>query len=212
MDENHLIVSKRGGEVLNRIRDDWQHNVQDSRNEVDNPFWPPVGIPPSALTPRILYDDVAPGGNGLAWPVDATMAADTSATKVTVYATFPGLYRGLGTNHTGFTPSPTAKIWTTMGTDGHETIVVGLGQAKECTCQLTGALTATTSSCTVDTVIPTDGGQNPVSNSTSATMTVYIRLNPSSSGGYAGADNTVAKIKWSEVDEKYYIEDMPCAA
>lgn len=93
-----------------------------------------------------------------------------------------------------------------------EIVSAGKGLAKRCKCQLTGALTAATASCTVDTVTPTDGGQNPVANSTSATLTAHIQLNPSSSGGYAGADNTVCYIELHEDDGYWWIYDMPCSA
>ena len=153
----------------------------------------------SSLTPRILYDDVAPGGNGQAYPVDSSMAADTGGTKVTVYSTFPGTYRGLGTNHTGFTPSPAAMIWTAMGTDGHEHIVSGVGQAKKCTAALT-ADASPGGSVTVDTVVSIDGGQLPVANSTSATI--------ASCGMPADAsalDNAPCIIEWDETNDTWKI-------
>ena len=77
------------------------------------------------LTPRILYDDVAPGDTDrYAWPVAADMTADTTADKVKIQNTFPGTFRGYGSNHgTGWDTTNAAKVWTTIDAAGNEQIV-----------------------------------------------------------------------------------------
>ncbi len=88
---------------------------------------------------------------------------------------------------------------------------VPYGMAKRCKCQLAGAVVATDSTRTVDNVVATSLGWAPVA-STSDTITAHIQLNPSSSGGYAGADNTVAYIEFHDDDGYWWIYDMPCSA
>jgi hypothetical protein len=165
--------------------------------------------------PFELYDDVTPGSTGKnAWPLKADLTADTSATKILVSDGILGDVRALGTvTKTGGTPSTGARGYAIIGPDGNYQIFNIQRVAKRCKCQLTAALTATTSSCTVDNITPTDGGQNPVLNTSATyTLTVYIQLNPSSSGGFAGADNTWCYIEWHEDDDKWYIYEMPCGA
>jgi hypothetical protein len=169
----------------------------------------------SSLTPGFLYDDAVPDATGInmhpAKIESGSWVADTDADKILVDNTHPGTFRGYGSNHSGFSATTAAKVWVTPGPGGNPVIVCGKGLAKRCKCQLTATLTATTASCTVDNVTATDSGQSPTASS-STTMTVYIQLNPSSSGGYAGADNTVCYIEWHEDDDKWYIYDMPCSA
>jgi hypothetical protein len=149
-----------------------------------------------SLTPRVLYDDVAPGDTDkYAWPVDNTMAANTSADKVKLQNTFPGTFRGYGSSHSGFSTTTAAKVWTSVGSNGKEYIVGGKGLARICLCQLTAAQTGGDSSFTVDAVTVMDGGQSPGSS-----LTVY---NVSAS---AGADNAVACIEFNETSAHWEVQ------
>jgi len=147
-----------------------------------------------SLTPRILYDDVAPGDeNKLAWPVASDMTADTAADKVTIQNTFPGHFRGYGDAHTDFDATTAAKVWTTIGTDGKEHIVCGKGLAKRCSAALTANAAPGATNVTVDTVVVLDGGQLPVANSTSATIANCV-MPPEASA----LDNATCIIEWAE--------------
>jgi len=89
--------------------------------------------PPAAdeLVPRILYDDVAPGDTDKnAWPCKDDMTADTEADKVLLQNTFPGTFRGYGSNHSEQDATTAAKVWTTVDRAGQEQIVFGKGLAK----------------------------------------------------------------------------------
>lgn len=82
---------------------------------------------------------------------------------------------------------------------GHWVIVQMQEQAKLCTCKLTAAKTGSDASFLVDTIVPIDGGQNPVANSTSATVTAYnVRA-------CAGADNADALIVWNETTDHWEV-------
>lgn len=174
-----------------------------------------IGGGGGGLTCRILYDDVAPGDSDKnAWPVkveSGSIVADTAAEKVLLQNVFHGTFRGYGSNHSGFSTTTAAKVWTMKGPDGKEHIVVGKGLAKRCHCQLNASLAATDSSATVKNVAPTDGGQSPVA---SGTLTVTNMRNPSGGGGFAGAVDTYCCIEHMEGSGagSWYIYDMPCAS
>jgi hypothetical protein len=131
-----------------------------------------------ALTPRVLYDDVAPGDTDkYAWPVDNTMAANTSADKVKVQNTFPGVFRGFGSSHSGFSASTAAKIWTSPGSDGKEYIVCGKGLAKLIRGSGPGTTVAGNASYTLSSPVALDDGQLP---GTTVTVTNYSTALPAS--------------------------------
>jgi len=118
-----------------------------------------------SLTPRILYDDVAPGDTDKnAWPVKDDMTADTAADKVLVQNVFPGTFRGYGDVHTGYDATTAAKVWTSPGPDGKEHIVYGKGLAKLCRAVAKAAISGATG--TVDAVTVMDDGQSPVVDAT----------------------------------------------
>lgn len=171
---------------------DWGYAWQGPDSENNQVLY----ISSSSLTPYILYDDCAPGDTSkYAWPVKVTAGAweaDTAADKVYLDNTFDGTYRGLGTNHTGFTPSPTAKVWTAPGPGANPVIVCGVGQSKRCSAALT-ADAGPGASVTVDTVVPLDGGQNPVANSTSATIASCTMP-----WAARALDNAPCEIEWDE--------------
>jgi len=157
------------------------------------------------LTPRILYDDVAPGDSDkLAWPCASDMTADTAADKVTIQNTFPGHFRGYGDAHTGFDATTAAKVWTTIGTDGKEYIVHGKGQAKLISGTLGGALTTTTASQTISSPVSMDGGQVP-----SGTVTGY---NVYTTAGFEGDSGGRCVAAWNEGTDHYEFIDVECPA
>lgn len=141
----------------------------------------------AGLTPRILYDDVAPGDTDKnAWPVKDDLTADTDADKVLVQNTFPGNFRGYGDAHTGFDATTAAKVWTAVDSAGKEQIVCGKGLAKLCRAVAKGAISGSTG--TVDAVTVMDDGQSPVANPTTAELPV---LNP---WNYYLADDALCQI------------------
>lgn len=130
----------------------------------------------SSLTPRILYDDVAPGDtNKLAWPVKNDNTADTSADKVTIQNTWIP-FRAYGDAHTDFTATNAAKVLTFIGPDGKETIACGQGLAKTIIVANTAsghaAVAAGTTSFTATLTRVCDDGQPPTVSSP-ATVVVY---------------------------------------
>jgi hypothetical protein len=169
----------------------------------DNPIaWVIIEDSGGGLTPRILYDDAAPGGTDIeAWPVfdDNGLAADTGADKVLIQNVFPGTFRGYGSSHSGFDETTAAKVWTARGPDGKEHIVSGDGLASMCLCQLTAAQVGSDANFSVDNVTPVGSGQSPVI-ATSDTLTAY---NVSAS---AGADNAVACIEFNETSGHWEVQ------
>jgi hypothetical protein len=150
-----------------------------------------------SLTPRVLYDDVAPGdADKYAWPVDNTMAANTSADKVKLQNTFPGMFRGFGSSHSGFSASTAAKVWTSTGLDGKEHIVACSGSiiAKG---TLSGSLSYggnANASLTIDGV--------------SVTVTVYDYLMKSGATAIASGKKIVAQ--YFPNDKKWYVTEAEC--
>ena len=162
-------------------------------------FWLHVGGG-SSLTPRILYDDVAPGDTDkLVWPVDDTMTADESTDPPTIQVqnTFPGMFRGFGSSHSGFSASTAAKVWTSQGSDGKEYIVACSGStiAKG---TLSGSLSqgsSASASLTIDGV--------------SVTVTVYDYLMKSGATAIVSGKKIVAQYFPSE--NKWYVTEAECA-
>lgn len=100
-------------------------------------------------------------------------------------------------------------------TDTTNKVLIGrqvpYGMAKRCNAKLTAAITATTATVDVDTVVATSVGWAPVSSS-SDVINAHIRLNPTSGGGWVGADNTDCGIEYHEDDSYWWIYDMACAS
>lgn len=166
------------------------------------------------LIPRILYDDVAPGNTGKnAWPCATNMTADTAATKVLLDNTFPGNFRGYGDNHTDYSATTAAKVWTTVDLNGNEQIVAGIGLAKTIIVANTAsghaAVAKTTTSFTAAFTRVCDDGQPPTL-STPATLVVY---NP----GFEIDDNAADIVCVLDpgtgiTDCLYRAADAPCPA
>lgn len=176
----------------------------------DCPAWE-VMAGGSALTPFEAYDDLTPACTDKnVWPLKADLTADTAADKILVSDGILKNSRGYGTSHSGYSSNGVRGLFAAMA-DGKNHIVALCGMAKRCKCSIkdAGGLASTDSSIVVDNVVATDGGQSPTASS-SDELTVYQQLNPSSDGGFSGADNTVAQIDWHEDDDKWYIYDMPC--
>ena len=171
--------------------------------------WVAVGSPTS-LTPRILYDDVAPGDTDKnAWPCKDDMTADTDADKVLVQNPWIG-FRGYGDSHTDYTATNAARIFTTITPDGKESIVSGKGLAKTIIVANTAsghaAVAKTTASFTAAFTRACDDGQVPTASSP-ATLVVD---NP----GFAIDDNAtgIVCIMDSGGSHLYRIIDAPCPA
>ena len=157
-----------------------------------------------ALTPRILYDDVAPGNTDKeAYPVQDDMTADTSADKVQVQNVFPGNFRGYGASHSGFDATTAAKIWTTPGPDGKEHIVTGKGLAKV----LGGAAIVDGSKNVTgfNGLYSMDGGQLPGVTTLTASSTPPVLVTGWTTN--SGSDGT---LLWDEANQRYKIVDLPC--
>lgn len=149
------------------------YGVLDSTNKIAFGRVHPLG----GLTPRILYDDVAPGdADKLAWPCKSDMTADTDADKVTVQNTHPGNFRGYGDSHTDYTATNAAKVLTYIDAAGDEQIAFGIGLAKTIIVANTAsghaAVAADTTSFTATFTRVCDDGQVPTASSP-ATLVVY---------------------------------------
>ena len=162
-------------------------------------FWLHVGGG-SSLTPRILYDDVAPGDTDkLVWPVDDTMTADESTDPPTIQVqnTFPGTFRGYGSNHSGFSASTAVKVWTSQGSDGKEYIVASSGSVLA-----KGTLSDSLSyGGSANATLTIDG--------VSITETVYDYLLKSDATAIAFGKKIVAQYFPSE--NKWYVTEAECA-
>ncbi|MFA5752626.1 MAG: hypothetical protein WC910_06125 [Bacteroidales bacterium] len=161
--------------------------------------------------PFMLKESLTPGGTATAYLTepDGTIIDESTPLVVTVTDTI-GDKRAVGKDDRS---AGGAIGLAEVLADGTVAIQNIHQQAKRCKCQIddAGGIEATDASINVDNVTPTDGGQSPVASS-STDLTVYIQLNPSNSGGFTGADNTVCYIEWHEDDDKWYIYEMPCAA
>ena len=167
------------------------------------------------LIPIMLKTSLTPGGTADAYPTepDGTIIDEELYWEV---SDLSGDLRAPGKDDVDSGDGDGAKGLVEMVGDGTLAIVRIQQQAKRCKCSIddAGGIEDTDSSINVDNVKPTDGGLSPLDDpdDTAEDMTVYIQLNPSSSGGFTGADNTVCYIEWHEDDDKYYIYEMPCSA
>jgi hypothetical protein len=163
--------------------------------------------------PFMLKESLTPGGTADAYVCkpDGTIIDESTPWTIEVTDTI-GDKRAVGKDDAGAGNDGALGLAEVLG-DGTAAIKQIHQRAKRCKCQIddAGGIEATDSSINVDNVTPTDGGMSPVTSS-SSDLTVYIQLNPSSSGGFSGADNTVCYIEWHEDDDKWYIYEMPCAA
>ena len=174
-------------------------------------FWLHIEGGGGALTPRILYDDIAPGDTDKnAWPCKSDMTADTSADKVSLDNTFPGNFRGYGDSHTDFTATNAAKVWTTVDLAGKEQIVTGIGLAKTIIVANTAsghaAVAKTTTSFTATFTRVCDDGQPPTVSSP-ATLVV-------DNSGFAIDDNLADIVCVMDVggSHLYRVLDAKCPA
>ena len=114
------------------------------------------------------------------------------------------------------TPSFATGSWVhTYKRWGQLEVVSGAGAGPSiCTATLKGALAATDATATVDNVVPMGGGRSPLADpeDMAEELTVTNPLNPSDTGGFAGADNTVCKILWDFVADSGDMFDAPCPA
>lgn len=152
-----------------------------------------------SLVPFILYDDCAPGASNVnAYTVKDDLTANTTADKVLLQNTHPGTFRGYGDAHTGFDATTAAKVLAQRMPDGKLHIVGGKGLALKCTAALT-ANAAPGGTVNVDTIVAIDGGQLPVENSTSATLSCTMPADASA------LDNAPCKIEWDEAADAWKI-------
>lgn len=156
--------------------------------------------PLDGLIPFELYDDVTPGASDkYVWLLKnsaGTLVRDTDTSKVYVSDGILGDVRAYGSSHSGFTTG--AKGFFTPGANGKNQIVSIQRLAKLCTCQLTAAQTGADASFNVDTVVPMDGGQSPVTGSSDTLATYNVRA-------CAGADNAPTLIAWNETTDQWEV-------
>jgi len=158
----------------------------------------------NSLIPYIPSDDVAPGDEDIeAYAVKDDLTADTDSDTILIQNKFPGLYRGLGADHSEFTPSPVAIVFTEVMPDGNPHIAFGLGQAKMIRCQAKMSGSEKTLA-TVDHITPMDGGQNPVADSTSATLTMTY------DGTWETDNGAWGVATWDEAADVWRPLEFPC--
>ncbi len=158
-----------------------------------------VDAPP--LMPYILYDDMAPGDSDkAAYPVKSDLTADTVADKnVLVSDGILKTTRAKGSNFYSDTTKG-ARVWTMIGPDGKNHIVAVNGMAQRCSAILAAA-GAPGASVNVDNVVPLDGGQSPV---TSSSSTISATMPPAA----RALDNAVCVIEWDENGDAWKITQV----
>jgi hypothetical protein len=150
--------------------------------------------------PFVLKGDIVPGTSGAdAYQQKDDGTADTAADTFIVFNQVQGRqWRALGEDTAG--SGKGAAGLARMNSAGDYEIVQCQEVARSCMCQLTAAQTGSDASFSVDTITPRDGGQLPVANSTSATLTAY------NVPACAGADNSPARIDFNETSGHWEVQ------
>ena len=149
-------------------------------------------------TPFMLKTSLTPGGTADAYPTEPDGTILNEAWYITVTDTI-GDKRARGKDDVAEGDGPGALGLAEVLGDGTVAIVEIQQQTKRCSAALT-ADAGPGASVTVDTVVPLDGGQNPVNDSTSATIASCVM--PAAD---RALDNAACIIEWNETADTWKI-------
>ena len=188
----YLGTGKSGARIL------WRENEGSGAEGIE---WAIVRLgADSDLTPFELKDDITPGGTAIdAYPMLADLSdADDEADTFEVNDGILGDCRALGRDTKS--ASNGARGFYTMATDGSKQIVSIQRQAKRCSAIL-AADAGPGATVNVDNVVPLDGGQSPVSESST---TLSCTMPPAG----RALDNAVCVIEWDETTDAWKIRPV----